>query len=119
MESFKAFLKDNWFIVVILLLATGFLWNKQNNFEEVVQIQNTARVQEVETLKKFHAIQLEEANKLIEEHQQETERLKKQYAHSRWQLANERKKKIQVIIKESPEEVATRIEDAWGFERVE
>ena len=115
--SVLTFLKKYWFIG---LLAGGLVYHfiQMNKMEELMNIANESHTTQITALKEFHAKELKGREEIIKEHEKRVAEIDKKYKMAKWALAKERKTRIDQIQKESPDQIAKRIEDAYGFTRI-
>lgn len=115
--SVFTFLKKYWFVG---LLAAGLVYHfiQMNRMEDLMNIANESHSAQITALKDFHAKEIKGREKIIEEHENRVKAIDKKYRMAKWALAKERKNRIDQIQKESPEQIAKRIEDAYGFTRI-
>lgn len=110
------FCKKYWwgFIILVVLICAGL---KMHSMQKVLDATLESSQSQITTLQKNHDAELKGRDEIIQKHEAELKDIEDRYDQQSTQLAQERAKKIKVIVKyyDNPEKLAAKITETYGF----
>ena len=117
-------LKNYWYVpaLIIYTLVVWAVFRKDNTkLLKMFDIADEKYKEEIDILNRVHNAQMEERNKLIEEHKNILENIEKEYDIKMGDLEGKKKKELNKIIRESkdnPEKIAEEMSRLFGIKNV-
>ena len=120
MQPLIDFFKKNWIIVVIVLIGGIYLHLRLSNAEKVLQLAIDSQNNQLTEVQKTHQNELEQRDKALQNYQEKVKSLEEDYNKKSADLAIEKKKKIQIIVKyyNDPVILISKIQEKYGFQYV-
>jgi len=119
MLKFWEIFKKYWWISLVsaaLAYSQFRVYDMQKVVDATIQSNDT----QIETLNKTHNEEIKKRDDLIDAHEKELKELEESYQQKSEELAEEKVKKIKVIVKyyDNPDKLAAKIIDTWNFKYV-
>lgn len=114
------FLKKNWIYFALAAAVSIYLHIRLSNAEKIIELAAETSKAQITAIQDAHKKELEMRDKSLQEYQDKVKSLEEDYRKKSADLAAERKKKIQVIVKyyDNPEKLISQIQGRYGFEYV-
>ena len=124
-EKILPFVKDNWKILLILVLTVALFLSMRKDYrslEAAFEASKTSYEQQLSALKELHDEEIRQREEAMREYREELERINSRYEDSRAELERRREQDTERVREQfdhEPEEVKQRIIETFGFEYVE
>ena len=118
MQIVLEFLKKNWLVIALVVGGAIYIHMRLSNAEEVLNLTVESQKNQMAEVQKLHQKELEQRDKALQDYQGKIESLNKEYEKKAADLAAEKKKKIQVIVKyyeQDPFLLKEKIIQLYGF----
>ena len=121
-------IKKHWYVPVLFLLiiiASGFSllgFSRNKQLIKMLEINKESYKKQIEAIESAHAAEIQKRDELYDTYVNTMEKLKKEHNVSLEDLSEEKKKKMETMVKKyegSPEELAKELSEMFGVDYVE